>query len=55
LKPILRRLAADLLTSSPARFAALAVDVMVLAAAHLATRLSGRVARTRLSGRHLER
>jgi hypothetical protein len=42
LKPILRRLAADLLTSSPARFVALGLDVLVLATEQLAARLTGR-------------
>jgi hypothetical protein len=42
LKPILRRLAADLLTSSPARFVALGLDLLALAAQQLAARITGR-------------
>jgi hypothetical protein len=42
MKRTFRRLAADLLTSSPARFLALAIDVAALLAAYLAARLTGR-------------
>jgi hypothetical protein len=41
-KTILRRTAADLLTSSPARVVAMVVDVLVIAAAYFAARLRGR-------------
>jgi hypothetical protein len=46
MKRTLRRLAADLLTSVPARFVALAIDVLVLLAAYLAARVRGREIRT---------
>jgi hypothetical protein len=42
MKRTLRRLAADVLTSAPARFFALAIDVGVLLAAYVAARLRGR-------------
>jgi hypothetical protein len=42
MKRTLRRVAADLLTSSPARVFALALDVAVLGAAYFAARLTGR-------------
>jgi hypothetical protein len=42
MKRTFRRLAADLLTGSPARFLALAIDVGALLATYLAARLRGR-------------
>jgi hypothetical protein len=42
MKRTLRRLAADLLTSAPARFLALTIDVLVMLRAYLAARLAGR-------------
>jgi hypothetical protein len=42
MKRTLRRLAADLLTSTPARFVALAIDVLVLLRGYLGARLTGR-------------
>ena len=42
MKRTLRRLAADVLTSSTARFVALAIDVLALLAAYLGARLRGR-------------
>jgi hypothetical protein len=42
MKRTLRRLAADVLTSAPARFVALAIDALVLLRAYLTARLTGR-------------
>jgi hypothetical protein len=42
MKRTLRRLAADLLTSTPARFFALTIDVLAMLAAYLADRVTGR-------------
>jgi hypothetical protein len=42
MKRTLRRLAADALTSTPARFAALTIDVLVLLRGYLGARLAGR-------------
>jgi hypothetical protein len=42
MKRTLRRLAADLLTSAPARFVALAIDVVALLVRYLGARVTGR-------------
>jgi hypothetical protein len=42
MKRTLRRLAADLLTSTPARFLAMTIDVLAVLAAYLGARLTSR-------------